>query len=109
MSCPGAMRVGAPLDTLGVTCSADVLEEFLVQKCGPLPPSTHVISNRMVFEGDDAEAKLVGFSEPLIHMFNKSEGHSPDAPYYAAVHQRRNVILLGDGLGDVSMADGECG
>lgn len=81
----------------------DVLEEVLKQKCGPLPPTTHVISNRMVFNDDGL---LVGFSEPLIHMFNKHETHSADAPYYQAVHNRRNVILLGDGLGDLDMAEG---
>jgi len=91
---------------VGVLCCPDVLEEVLRQKTGPLSPSTHVISNRMVFND---EGFLTGFSEPLIHMFNKHERHDSSAPYYDAICSRRNVILLGDGLGDVHMADGTRG
>ena len=45
---------------------------------------------------------LVGVSEPLIHMFNKNLGAVPQE----LQPKRKNVLLLGDGMGDVTMADG---
>lgn len=47
---------------------ADVLEEILLRDYGPLAENFHVISNRMRF---DETGRLVGFNDPLIHMFNK--------------------------------------
>lgn len=48
----------------------------------------------------------VGFSTPLIHMFNKNESQTTGSAFAATVAQRGNVLLMGDGLGDVTMADG---
>ena len=48
----------------------DVIEEFLRQRVPfELAPTTLVASNRMIF---DDGGKLVDFSEPLLHMFNKN-------------------------------------
>lgn len=55
-----------------------------------------VASNFLKFEGH----KLMGFKQPVISVFNKNTvkvEHSNDRP---------NVILLGDSLGDINMADG---
>ena len=79
---------------------ADVIEEVLQWKLRRrLGSKTKVVSNRMIF---DKENVLVGVSEPLIHMFNKNLGAVPQE----LQPKRKNVLLLGDGMGDVTMADG---
>ena len=47
----------------------------------------------------DSDGVLRGWG-PLIHMYNKNQSVVPES------QQRENVLLLGDGLGDVTMADG---
>lgn len=81
----------------------DVIEEFL-KKSLPfqLAPTTRVVSNMMVFDG---EGHLVAFSEPLMHMFNKTAAFLPDS-CRNLVAGRKHCLLLGDGLGDLTMADG---
>mmetsp|Transcript_13306 Transcript_13306/g.18177 ORF Transcript_13306/g.18177 Transcript_13306/m.18177 type:complete len:330 (+) Transcript_13306:199-1188(+) len=82
---------------------ANVIQELMLQKLGLLTNSTHVISNWLNF---DQSGKVSSFSEPLIHMFNKDESQTKGTDFHKAVASRGNVILLGDGLGDVTMADG---
>ena len=55
---------------------ADVIQEVLtqVQGTGDAPvkqtrPGQRIVSNRMLWSG----GILTGFSEPLIHMFNKNQ------------------------------------
>lgn len=44
------------------------------------------------------------FTGDLIHTFNKREGALKNGKQF--VHNRTNVLLLGDSLGDLDMADG---
>lgn len=98
---------------------ADVIEEVLRQRVTEggalLGATTNVVSNRMIWgsrEGNGAremtseeterQCQLVGFSEPLIHMFNKDQSQVP----HDLQPSQRHAILLGDGLGDVTMVDG---
>lgn len=101
----------------------DVIEEALALATGEaLTSTTLVVSNRMLWS-NGSDAKLIGFSEPLIHMFNKNQSavplniqkryvqrpFLPQAPpnsLCSASVARRNAILLGDGIGDVTMIDG---
>ncbi|XP_031782592.1 7-methylguanosine phosphate-specific 5'-nucleotidase isoform X2 [Nasonia vitripennis] len=79
----------------------DVLESIL--KCqGILSENVKIISNFMKFDGDT----LNGFenSNRLIHPFNKNS-HTVENDYFKILHERTNVILMGDSLGDASMAD----
>lgn len=46
---------------------------------------------------------LQAFKGPLIHSFNKREGA---VSHVAELQGRPNVLLLGDSLGDLTMADG---
>jgi len=58
-----------------------------------------VVSNFCEYNSDGL---IVGLKKPMIHMYNKSESsvHDPE------LESRNNVILLGDSLGDLRMADG---
>ena len=49
---------------------------------------------------------MVGFENELIHVFNKNENAIHDSDYFKKLEGRDNVILLGDSLGDLKMADG---
>lgn len=49
---------------------------------------------------------LRAFKGQLIHTFNKREGAVTQAAGLAQLHGRPNVLLLGDSLGDLTMADG---
>lgn len=67
-------------------------------------PNIHVIANLMEFDDDK---QLVGFKEPLIHTFNKNESVIPaNCQYFEELANRSNVILLGDSIGDITMAQG---
>lgn len=117
---------------------ADLIEEIIRQQKLYLP-SMHVISNRMIF--DEESGRVVAFSEPIVHVFNKNEftgllagmvnkedphlhasKESLDTPqltakdsklhdkrlaeYKAMISNRRNVLLLGDSVGDIQMGQG---
>lgn len=49
---------------------------------------------------------LQAFKGQLIHSFNKREGALARAAGLRALQGRPNVLLLGDSLGDLTMADG---
>lgn len=80
----------------------DILEE-VVQQNHVFHPNVHVISNYMDF---DQAGVLRAFSSPLIHTFNKREGALSRAAGLPELKGRPNVLLLGDSLGDLTMADG---
>merc|ERR1712187_817954 len=78
----------------------DVIDEFLQQSLPfALTETTSVVSNRMQF---DESGRLVDFSEPLLHMFNKN-GTVIDCRW---VDDKTHCLLLGDSVGDLTMADG---
>ncbi|XP_010902723.2 7-methylguanosine phosphate-specific 5'-nucleotidase isoform X2 [Esox lucius] len=52
------------------------------------------------------EGELQAFKGPLIHTFNKREGALLHAAHFRKLRERPNVLLLGDSLGDLTMADG---
>jgi 5'-nucleotidase len=80
----------------------DLIEGFL-RKEKMLHENTHIISNAFAF---DANGRVLGYQGTVIHSLNKSEVAVKDTPYYSQIVSRPNVILLGDGLGDVEMVDG---
>lgn len=47
-----------------------------------------------------------GFKHPIIHTFNKNETVLAGSEYWSLVHDRDNIILMGDSLGDADMANG---
>lgn len=77
----------------------NVVLEILIQQMGALNCHTHVISNMLQFGSDGV---ITSFSEPVIQPFNKSTKVLQSWP--VRIEQRKHVLLLGDGLGDVAMA-----
>lgn len=65
--------------------------------------NVHIISN--FFKYDEAGI-VTGFKGKMIHVFNKNEVVVKDTPHYANIAARGNVLLMGDSLGDLRMADG---
>ncbi|XP_014213983.1 7-methylguanosine phosphate-specific 5'-nucleotidase isoform X3 [Copidosoma floridanum] len=65
--------------------------------------NVNIISNFLKFNG----SMLEGFENPqrLIHVFNKNE-HAVENEYFRIIQGRVNVVLMGDTLGDATMADG---
>jgi len=61
--------------------------------------NTKVVSNFCQY---NEEGLIVGLKPPMIHMYNKSESsiHDPE------LEARHNIVLLGDSLGDLHMAEG---
>ncbi|XP_022150560.1 cytosolic 5'-nucleotidase 3 [Momordica charantia] len=96
---------------------ADIIEEVLRQKLHRSFKNIRIVSNRMVFDDNGC---LVSFKGKTIHSLNKNE-HALDmaAPLHdqlgdvdgaiddtASVRKRKNVLLLGDHIGDLGMSDG---
>jgi len=81
----------------------DVIEDYLQQSLPfRLAPSTLVVSNRMSF---DDEGRLTSFSEPLMHMFNKTAAFMAEEAR-ALTAGCTQCLVVGDGVGDLTMADG---
>lgn len=80
----------------------DLVKEVLTH-FGTFYPNMKLIANFMEF---DEEGKVNGFKGDIIHMYNKSQSSIHNSDYFKQLEHRNNVILLGDSLGDLQMADG---
>ncbi|KAJ8251252.1 hypothetical protein GJAV_G00218980 [Gymnothorax javanicus] len=80
----------------------DVLEE-IIRQAGVFHPNIKVFSNYMDF---DETGTLQAFKGQLIHIYNKREGALLNSGHFQELQARHNVLLLGDSLGDLTMADG---
>jgi len=63
----------------------------------------HIISNTLKFDKNGHFIKVI---EPIIHSMNKNETVIKNLKVFKKIENRKNIILLGDGLGDINMADG---
>ncbi|KAI8923320.1 pyrimidine 5'-nucleotidase [Entophlyctis helioformis] len=79
---------------------ADVLQE-IISSANLMHDNLDIVSNKMRFE----DGVVVGFEDPLIHTFNKSEATVAHTAHHTRIDNRRNVIVMGDSLGDLRMAD----
>lgn len=100
-----ANRVPVLLFSAGI---ADVIEEVLLQQAGAISPHLHIVSNHLIFEKHGDNDHVVGFSKPSYHVFNKTARSATHSPFFKThdLKHREHLILLGDSLGDVAMADG---
>lgn len=80
----------------------DVLEE-VIRQAGVFHPNVNVFSNYMDF---DESGVLRAFKGELIHIYNKREGALLNTGHFQELRSRPNVLLIGDSLGDLTMADG---
>ncbi|MFK7780267.1 MAG: hypothetical protein QM490_03880 [Candidatus Gracilibacteria bacterium] len=63
-----------------------------------------VVSNKFIF---NEKGYAIGYDSNVIHVFNKGEVVFDNFPIVKEkIKGRKNIILLGDSLGDTNMADG---
>lgn len=75
----------------------------LMRQSGVYFPNVKVVSNFLQYDKDDM---LNGLQDRVIHTFNKNEHALQGTDYYNQVADRDHVIVMGDSLGDATMADG---
>jgi 5'-nucleotidase len=82
----------------------DLINEVL-EKYEVTFPNIKVVSNFMKFNN---KGVICGFTEPIIHMFNKNRNilSGESLSYFVDLAHRVNALLLGDSLGDVQMDTG---
>ncbi|NXM79279.1 5NT3B nucleotidase, partial [Serilophus lunatus] len=80
----------------------DVLEE-IIRQANVFYSNINLVSNYMDFDDDGV---LTHFKEPLIHTCNKNNTVLQGTEYLQQLSSKTNIILLGDSLGDLTMADG---
>ncbi|PIO07664.1 hypothetical protein COU59_03075 [Candidatus Pacearchaeota archaeon CG10_big_fil_rev_8_21_14_0_10_34_12] len=80
----------------------DLIREFMREK-GFLSDDIYIISNELNY---DSNGKFIGVKK-IVHVLNKDESAIKNFPkIYKKVEKRKNVLLLGDGIGDVDMVHG---
>uniref|UniRef100_A0A8C3L8S0 5'-nucleotidase n=1 Tax=Chrysolophus pictus TaxID=9089 RepID=A0A8C3L8S0_CHRPC len=80
----------------------DILEE-IIRQANVFYPNVNVVSNYMDF---DDNGVLKCFKSPLIHTYNKNNSVLQGTAYFQQLSTRTSIILLGDSMGDLTMADG---
>lgn len=104
---PEALRIlhekNIPFIIMSASGIGDTISMFL-EKNGCNYPNIHYVCNRFIW---DAQGKAVGVHAPIVHSANKDETAIEDFPeIYEIIKKRLNVILFGDSLWDIGMADG---
>ncbi len=68
-----------------------------------LHQNIYIIWNEFIRDNND---KAIDFKRPVIHTLNKDETAVKNFPeIYKKVKERKNIILLGDSIGDIKMAE----
>jgi 5'-nucleotidase len=62
-----------------------------------------IIANDFEF---DKDGKLLGYKGKIIHTFNKNEAIISHDSHFKTLKEKQNIILLGDHIGDLKMAEG---
>ncbi len=74
-----------------------------LKKQRKLYDNIHIVSNSYEW---DSKGNAIGVKEPIIHVMNKDETAIQDYKVFDLIKGRKNVLLLGDSLGDVGMITG---
>lgn len=84
--------------------------DAILRATGCMHDNVQVLGNFLVYDDGDGEGEgdlLAGFDATRrIHAFNKNEHALDGSPAYRHVHGRRNVLVMGDSLGDADMSSG---
>ncbi len=92
-----------PLVIISSSGIGDLILMYL-EKHKRLYKNIHIITN---FYKWDKEGNAIGIHKPIIHSFNKDETMVKDYPkVYKEIKGRKNVLLLGDSIGDLGMITG---
>jgi len=86
-----------------LSASRRIMIKMFLEKYNYMNKNIHIISNNFEF---DESGKATGFTKPIIHSFNKHETEINKLPVYKELLKKKNVLLLGDSLGDVGMVEG---
>jgi len=94
---------GIPLIIFSASGCGDAIQLFF-QKIGKDYSNIFYITNK--FNWDDNE-RAISTKGPIIHCMNKDETILEKIPeLYKSIKKRKNVILLGDSIGDLGMIEG---
>jgi 5'-nucleotidase len=74
-----------------------------LKKQGKLYDNVHIVSNSYEW---NSKGDAIGYKEPIIHVMNKDETAIQNYKVFDLIKNRKNVLLLGDSLGDVGMITG---
>lgn len=92
-----------PLIIISASGIGDTIPMYLEEK-KILSKNVHILTN---FYKWDSEGYATGVNEPFIHVMNKDETVTHNNPkIHDKIKNRKNVLLLGDSLGDVDMVTG---
>jgi len=80
----------------------EVISMFF-KKEGKLYDNIHIVSNKYQW---DKQGKAIRVEEPIIHVLNKDETAIQNFPVFDKIKNKKNVLLLGDSLGDIGMIKG---
>lgn len=92
-----------PLVIMSASGLGDTIQ-MILEKEGILHNNIYIITNKFQW---DAQGNATNHSSQAIHSMNKDETSIQDRPkIYEKIQNRKNVILLGDSLGDLKMTTG---
>ena len=98
----GNSKIGVPVLVFSAGLG-DILVEVMKAFEVYHKSNTKVVSNFLSY---DANGRVIGCQGDMIHVYNKNESAVRDLEYLQLLQGRNNVILMGDSIGDLQMANG---
>lgn len=80
--------------------------ELSLKQQNALKTNVTVIANFLEYDSSGMPSRFA--SDVVLHMYNKNASFPPAMDYYSRddIRKRSNAVLLGDSVGDSTMADG---
>lgn len=96
-------KEGVPLIIFSAGDFGNLAIKYLLGKDNALTPNIQILSNEIIF-GDDGA--LLEIAKPIIHIANKTGQMLIDNNLLSETPERRQCLLIGDGLDDIKMIEG---